>query len=80
MIKPKPIPLNHKFASESEEMEHMLDVLCWMTAEDMALDTGIPPEEGAETIKQYVQEGRLVVDFDAERDRVRLCPPKDQLE
>jgi hypothetical protein len=36
MKKPSPVPLSHKFASEAEELEHMLDCLCWITAERMS--------------------------------------------
>ena len=67
-----------KFKSETEEREHMLDCLCWMYAERMSLDLDLPPEDCADSVKHLVLSGRIVIDFDEKRDRVRLMPAPSQ--
>ena len=53
---------------------HLLDCMCWMTAEDMSLDLEMSHEDCADWLKQGVLEGRYVIDFDSAGDRVRLIP------
>ena len=67
-----------EFADEGDEMEHALDCLCWLTADDVSLDMGISQEDCADLLKQAVIEGRMLVDFDRARDRARLIPAPSQ--
>ena len=55
MQKPKP---RDKFASKDDEYMHLLDCMCWMTAEDMSLDLEMSHEDCADWLKQGVLEGR----------------------
>jgi len=71
MKKPQP---RAEFVSEADEQEHILNCLCWLQAERMSLDLDIPQEICAEQIKEYIQNGRLRVEFDEKRDRVRVFP------
>jgi len=71
-VKPKPWP--GKFASEAEEQEHVLDCLCWFFAQDMSLSLGMSQEECADYLKQDIHDGRLVIEHDKKRRRMRIVP------
>jgi hypothetical protein len=71
MKKPKP---RNKFANEADEQAHILDCLCWMEAERMEEDLGIPPEQGADEIKRLILSGRIVLDMREDGEAVRLVP------
>jgi hypothetical protein len=65
-------------ASEADGARDMLDVLCWMYAERAEKALGIPPEEGADQIKQLVLSGRFLIDVHPDGERIRLIPAPSQ--
>jgi hypothetical protein len=71
MQKPK---ARTEFTSKDDECLHLLDCMCWITAEEMSLDLEMSQEDCADQLKQGVLEGRYVIDFDRAGDRVRLIP------
>lgn len=75
MQKPKP---RTKFASKDDEYMHILDCICWLTAEMASLDLDMSQEDCADWIKQKALEGRYVIDFDRAGDRMRLIPAPSQ--
>jgi hypothetical protein len=71
MKKPEP---RTEFTSKEDELDHILECVCWLQAEGMSLDLGMPQEYCADVLKQGVLEGRYIIDFDRIGDRVRLIP------
>jgi hypothetical protein len=71
MQKPRP---RSEFASHDDEMEHLLDCICWLQAEQMSLDLGMSTEDCADQVKLELAIGRIVIEFDEKRDRYRLMP------
>jgi hypothetical protein len=47
------------FANETEEMENMLDWLCWIHAEQVSLDLDLPQEDCADSIKWLYLHGLI---------------------
>ena len=43
-------PTLRSFANKADDVSNTLDGLCWILAERMEKDLGIPPEEGADQI------------------------------
>ena len=77
MKRPKPISLNHKFASEEEERQFTIDCLAWFYAERMSLDLDIPQEACADRIKEMILTGKLQIELDGPEksfNRFRLVP------
>jgi hypothetical protein len=60
--------------SAAEAYRLLIEALCDLRAEDMALDLGIPKKECVDFLRQGVLEGRLLIDVDKAGDRVRLIP------
>jgi hypothetical protein len=71
MRKPKP---RTAFANDADHQMHILDCICWLTADGMSLDLGMSQEDCADFLKRSVFDGRYVVDFDRAGDRARLIP------
>ncbi len=66
----KPTPRNH-FINEADEQEHVLNCMCWMFADRMALDLDMTQGHCADVLKEMVSEGRIIIDV-AANNRVRI--------
>jgi hypothetical protein len=65
-------------APEAEAARDLIDVLCWLYAERAEKALGIPPEEGADYIKQLVLSGRFLIDHRPSDGALRLIPAPSQ--
>jgi hypothetical protein len=77
MRKPKETPDMRRLKQiingpQSNERERVIDYICWVSSERASLDTDMPHERCANIFKEFLDQGRFVIHFDEEGDRLQI--------